>query len=342
MRFIYWLAGERSLCLYRKKEILKPYIKNGFNIKNLEIENTDLLIRELSEKSLFGSFKNVYIINNTIPEPKKTLPFIKKVANKNKIIIFLDGDSSKKSSKVDKRKFLYKNAKEYLEYFEPIINGERYPKKELINRRIKDIIKYSNCDFLKDNQIKNILKKSFYDCGKTIKEIEKIKTIFYDKKEEITDQDIVNVIEDQNMRPIEDLLFSLSKKNMIEFYKIYNRIIDINDFSRIFMSVFGSIIELYNFFKFCKISMDAGCKDKNDISDYVSNIWIKNGKPVTKQQIYSRLYFYYDDIANISIDDIMNIIKNAEECIYLCMNKGYKNNYSYKYIINDFMLKSFF
>lgn len=310
-RNFYWLAGDRYVCVCRKNDIIGDYKKLGeWDIVSFSTTDPDVFASTINKQALFGDKKTIFVHDGSVPEPAKTMGFIEKL-KKTKVLIVLEGDPEDyNDSKVDKRSVMYKKFKDQLEDFPIVMQSNGYPDKNLIPVAI-NIIKMITQTNINEKILKELFENSGYDIGRTVNEIEKIDVYVGDKK--IKSLDDVKLILSQKGDPTIDKIKNyLNKGELPNAFKEANWVMDNFDIYKLFMGLFGAIIDNFTYVMYCKLAISSGCKTPKDIGLFISEHWIKNDKKVDANTAERRYYFYKDTVERLELKNILHILKLAD------------------------------
>jgi DNA polymerase III delta subunit len=300
---VYWLVGDRYACIERSKGIIKS-ITNGqeWNIKDIGGLEADFFCSELRKENLFGTENTIFIHDGTIPEPKKTIPFIKKIGQ-NKVLIVIE-------ETVDRRTIFFKEFESFLEEYPSVVSNNIVNRKIMPQAKnlIKNVVNWKGSDEVFDT----IFSVCNYDYGMTINEIEKIIT-YNEGKDLKFPQQLANILSKSDDAPVYDIVDAIKKKKVNESLKYINELgEDIEDCAMLILSI---LLEHYTFLSFCLMAVEEGYRNQYDIAEFVSKNYIKNGKEQNIETIDNRLFYFKDELARTSLDKCMLKIKAIENAM---------------------------
>jgi len=329
---VFWLVGDRFLCINRKNKLIKNYTSGNekWSINNIVSDNATKFCSLISQKNLFGPTNILYVHEGSVPEIKKIIGFIEKLPN-NKGLIVLDGNSDKiRNTRLNKKSIDYKLLKKYLEYYEPVLKENGYPDKNIIPKTLKYIKSISKCN-ISDSVIEEIFRYCGYDIGVTVHEIENI--CLYKKSNKILKEDIKTLKASKENLKISDILDALSKRNTHCSLKLFSEISNELDIKSYFFLYFTSIIEHFTMFQYCKIAIESGITGSSSIASSVSCMWVNNGKNVDENIIRWKYEKNKENLENISFEEILWIIEKAR----YATEKFVEGKFTIDYIISEFV-----
>lgn len=292
MANIVWIAGDRYLCVEKKKEIINNLKKkNSYSVKSLDnFDDTDSFCSESQTTSLFGEENFIITYDGEFTDLNKVIKFIE---NSNSVNFYIFTHLGKN---IDKRKREYTLLKDYLIEF-PIIMSERgTPSRDSIDKA-----KFMICDFIDwkggDSVFSEIFKICNYDYGMTINEIKKIRD-YNDGKDPNKIEEVLPILCSPISPEVFDLIELIKKGDLKGSLKKYNEIEFIYDIEDYGMGIISLIEENYSFLLTCSLAVESGNRSQESIADYISKNWKKNNRDQDYNSIYRRLFYYKDVIEN--------------------------------------------
>ena len=165
MENIFWLVGNPSICIHRKKKILEKYPDHV--IYNIEEKDENKIVRLFLEPSIWeDSKRKAYILNGYPKNQKKTVPIILSKANEDLLIVITD--------KIDKRSILYKKLDIKKESYPDAMDKYGNIDKAVLKKNKKIVSKISKWE--DQDSLDYIFAKSNNDAARALSEIDKIQT----------------------------------------------------------------------------------------------------------------------------------------------------------------------
>lgn len=328
---IYWLVGDRFVCIERKKDIVRCLQKeNNWISENINtISNADEFFSNVLLRDLFGSENKICICDGPIPEPKKSVDVIANLPDNRKLIIIED--------KIDKRTVMYKRYSSDIEEYPQVIKpgslfGIDYTKIESAKKIIKKIVNWSGAD----ETFNAIFSACDYDYGRTINEINKI-LIYTEGRYPKDISEIYSILSSPRRPEVNRLVDAVNNRNAVESFQILNNLYDVMDFatSEGPMDIISVILESHIFMLYCKMANDSGYFLPQEVGEYVSKIMKKKGENINSVSASKRYYFYRDCVKKRKLEDISKSISKIES--------AYKNviirKFNSRYIINKLIFE---
>jgi hypothetical protein len=310
---LYWLAGDRYVCIRRKKDLLTSLnSQKEYDIIEFTSTNADEFASMLNRRAIFGNQKKILVHDGSVPEPSKTSGIIKKLSS-DKILIVIEGnpESTSPFSKIDKRTQMYKTFSSNIEEFDSVIQDNGYPDKKKIPKAI-EIIRFLSPIVVSDDVIKILLEKMDYNIGRTCNEIEKL-SIYVDSIKDFNK--ISHLVSEKTDPAIDKLLEKINNKDFKNAIIDLNYIIEYFNFDLLFVPFFINFIDAYTFMMHCKLANMSNVFTAHDIGLFVSEHWIKNGKNVDAYSSEKRYFVFKNYIDKLDIDYIIHALKCAEKSI---------------------------
>ena len=327
---IYWLCGDRFVCIERKKQIIETLQdKEDIDVEDLTGLNGTEVYSEMNKDYLFGLNKTIYVYDGEIPDINLLEGFLQKLPKSKYLIIINAAIDGKKA--VDKRKTLYKKFNQFIEEYVPVIQ-DGFPDKKLIPKAlgmIKSVSGWSGSEEV----LADIFKWSGYDYGSALQEIAKY-YIYYDKIESLKERD--SIVCKNEVLDTDDLLnYIIAGKHTLAI-EMAKDILDSVNIEEDFMQIVLSLEEHFSFLAHCCLAQEHGKKTPDDISDFVAETWIKNGKKNNSQSVKKRLFFYRDRMIRTRSNSVFLAITEAENAVDCFIGK--RGNP--RYLFNRFVARS--
>jgi DNA polymerase III delta subunit len=312
---LFWLCGDRYQCQHRKKEIIEKIRESGeVEIKDITNLDANSIYGDINGDPLFGMSRCIFVHDGLISSPVvKKLSGLFENMPKDRFLIILDAPPDSVAYSPDKRNVIYKRFSGNIEVFEAAFQKTGFINRKImleIEKKTKDMIKWEGSD----NVFSFIFKKSGYDIGITIQEIEKIR-IYLGRDEIKGTNDLKDIFSASSIAETDDILEDIIKgdiKNaLIKSYLITKN----SDIKDLFMQITGTIIENLTFMGFCCLAIESGKYTPNDIGEYVSNIWVKNGKKMDSRVLTARYYVFREKMKKITSKQIFDAITSSYESI---------------------------
>jgi len=324
---IYWLVGDRYVCIERKKQIIETLQEQEkIDVENLTGLNVDQIYSSMTQEYLFGVQKTIYVHDGEIPDINKIVKFLSSFP-KNKTLIVVEDT-------VDKRKIMYKKFKNNLEEYVSVVQKNGFPDKKLIPKSLKMIKIVSNWEG-DEKVLEQIFKESQYNFGITLQEIAKI--MIYRNGDPINDIKEVDGILCRNEIPdVSEVMDEIILGNHVEALKKTKNIFNLVDVDEFFMQFIGSLVESLTFIAHICLAQESGKQSKQEVSEFMTDTLIKDGKKGNPQTIKNRLYFYQDKAKWKKSENALKAVSEAESAVEeFIMKKG-----TTKYIINRFVARA--
>jgi hypothetical protein len=325
---IFWLSGDRYICIERKKKIVKNFLAKGnWELTSFTCSDINSFFGKINTNSIINDKNQIFVHNGSIPNVQKNL---KRVLNlsKNKALIVIEGNPEKISHS-SKPKF-HAKIKQYLEHYEPMIGKNTFVNKSAVPTMIKFIKKITKSKISNEN-VEEILKHCKYNTGSTINIINQI--ALYKGNNEITKKDIEkNFITFEDNR-IESVIKGLSIRDIHVTMDAFEMAIEESNFDKLYMLYFSAIIEYFTLVMYCRLAIDSGVRGESSIGDFVSDKWIKKGQNVNPYSISTRYQIYKEQIDNMSLKESLWILQLANEAI----EKFISGKFPTKYIVGFFV-----
>ena len=325
---IFWLSGDRYLCIERKNKIVKNFLAKGnWELNAFSCNDINTFFRKINTNPIINDKNQIFVHDGSVPDIKKNL---KRTLNlsKNKALVIIEGNPEKISNS-DKPKFHIK-IKQHLEHFEPMIGKNTFVNKSAIPAVINYIKKITKSKITNSN-IEEILRYCKYNTGSTINVIKQIN--LYKKSEEITKKDIEeNFLTFEDTR-IEEVIKGLGIRDFNITMESFGMAIEESNFDKLYMLYFSAIIEYFTLVMYCRLAIDSGIRGDGSIGNFVSKQWIKKGKNVNPYSISTRYQIYKEQIDNMSLKESLLILQLANEAI----EKFIGGNLPTKYIVGFFV-----
>jgi len=330
MNNLIWLCGERYCCIRKKNKLIDEIRESFKNIDLICLENptSKEIYSELNKNSFLENKTKIIIHYGEIEDADIILSVLNK-----KDIFFIVLGGCKDSDLVfgnDKRISAYKKLSPYLILYEPIIQDNGYPNRNLIKKYLTILKDFTNTE-INEETINNILYSCNYNIGMTINEIEKI-DIYCEN--EITNKEIGEIIciESSVNSILDSLLESAingvsfnTANNISEISSDYNP----ND---VFFKIIGFLNERINFFICSKMAINEKIKNK-EIGDYLYK-YLGTSNPVS---LSKRFTIYNNYVKKIDINNLFYIIKLLNKAVLDYINSAYEE----KYIIKSLLFESY-
>jgi len=315
LKNLFWLCGDRYQCQYRKKEIIDNIRDKGdVEVKDITGFDANAIYGEINGDPLFGMTRCVFVYDGLIESPiVKKLSGLFENMPEDRFLIILDAPPDAVAHSPDRRNIIYKRFSGNLELFESAFQKTGFINRNVISdieKKAKDIVKWKGSD-----EVFNfIFKKSGYDLGITIQEIEKIR-IYHGRDEIKGTKDLKDIFCASSIAETDDILDAIIKgdiKNALIKSYLITKDADIND---LFMQITGTIIENLTFMGFCCLAIEVGKYTPNDIGEYVSNIWVKNGKKMDARVLTARYFVYREKMKKLTSKQIFDAITSSYESV---------------------------
>lgn len=298
---IYWLAGERYLAISRKQEIVGE--RGDFGVKEIpKTASIDEFASNLAMRDLFGPSELVYIYEGTLPEPAAAAKVIDKLLGEDILVIITD--------KAPKNTKFYKQFKDHLEYFDPLMDGIRLNHKaiRLAPSKMKKICGWQGSISI----LEHVLEMSDYNFGAAVLEIEKIRAYnSYKKDKDITKEDCKDIVCNSDREDITKLIEAINFRRATEAFEMWYHISETYGTP----PPFHLLLENFYLLLHCRMAYDNGNKQPQDIGQAVSKTWKKKSGPVNPGSIAYRYRMYSTVVQKFSFQHFSYCIMKIEDAI---------------------------
>jgi DNA polymerase III delta subunit len=325
-----YIVGDRFLCILEKQKIIeKLNKKNEWQIKEIESGEKDgkvkieRLCSEINQKDILSLKKDIFILDNIIPDPIESFyDFINNLSRNKHVIIISENYIVPQSN-------FHKKIKDKIIEKPSIFDGKGFIDKKKIEIG-KKIIKEDFNWTGSEECLSFIMERVDYDYAAIYNEIEKIRTIYDKDPEKISE--IKEIVSNSSTRDIDYLIDYIKEKNLNQSLILINEIFSKkeNEINTFVSSLNFRLLEMFTFYMYSKMAIDSKITNPENIAKYVCEHWIKE-KPLNEFSVKNRLFFETKFIKMRTLEEILHSIKsideNIKETLYLkTINKIFINN----------------